>query len=96
MGLAERIAGAGRHPYTRVLWSAQVDRKSAEATRATTARGAWGVFDFERPGSGCRFAPRCPVYEALGRPAICTDEAAEPELRDLGNGHHVACHFPLW
>ena len=96
MGLADRIAGAGRHPYTRVLWSAQVDRKSAEASRATTARGAWGVFDFERPGSGCRFAPRCPVYEALGRPAVCTDAAAEPELRDLGNGHHVACHFPLW
>jgi oligopeptide/dipeptide ABC transporter ATP-binding protein len=96
MGLADRIAGAGRHPYTRVLWSAQVDRKSAEAPRAATARGAWGVFDFERPGRGCRFAPRCPVYESLGRPDVCTDAAAEPPLRDLGGGHHVACHFPIW
>jgi len=98
MGLADRIAGAARHPYTQILWSALVDRKNAEASRAlpTTRRGAWGVFDFERPVRGCRFAPRCPVYEASGRPAVCTDAATEPELRDLGGGHYVACHFPLW
>jgi len=98
MGLADRIAGAARHPYTQILWSALVDKKSAEASRArpTTRRGAWGVFDFERPVRGCRFAPRCPVYEANGRPAVCTDAATEPELRDLGGGHYVACHFPLW
>ncbi len=98
MGLADRIAGAARHPYTQILWSALVDKKSAEASRArlTTRRGAWGVFDFERPVRGCRFAPRCPVYEANGRPAVCTDAATEPELRDLGGGHYVACHFPRW
>jgi oligopeptide/dipeptide ABC transporter ATP-binding protein len=98
MGLADSIAGAARHPYTQILWSALVDKKSGEASRArlTTRRGAWGVFDFERPVRGCRFAPRCPVYEANGRPAVCTDAATEPELRDLGGGHSVACHFPLW
>ena len=98
MGLADRIAGAAHHPYTQILWSALVDKKSAEASRARliTRRGAWGVFDFERPVRGCRFAPRCPVYEANGRPAVCTDAATEPELRDLGGGHYVACHFPLW
>jgi oligopeptide/dipeptide ABC transporter ATP-binding protein len=98
MGLADRIAGAARHPYTQILWSALVDKKSVEASRAllTTRRGAWGVFDFERPPGGCRFAPRCPVYEARGRPAVCTDAATEPALRDLGGGHYVACHFPLW
>jgi len=97
MGLADRIAGAARHPYTQILWAALVDKKSAEPSRArlTTRRGAWGVFDFERPVRGCRFAPRCPVYEANGRPAVCTDAATEPELRDLGGGHYVACHFPL-
>jgi len=98
MGLADRIAGAARHPYTQILWAALVDKKSAEPSRArlTTRRGAWGVFDFERPVRGCRFAPRCPVYEANGRPAVCTDAATEPESRDLGGGHYVACHFPLW
>src|SRR5206468_1556462 len=98
MGLADRIAGAACHPYTQILWSALVDKKGAEASRVlpTTRKGAWGVFDFERPAHGCRFAPRCPVYEANGRPAVCTDAASEPELRDLGGGHYVAYHFPRW
>ena len=97
MGLADRIAHAARHPYTHILWSSLVEKQSKEASRAlaNSRTGAWGVFDFERPASGCRFAPRCPVYEAKGRPAVCTDPATEPPLRDVGGGHHVACHFPL-
>lgn len=97
MGLADRIAHAARHPYTHILWSSLVEKQSKEASRAlaNTRTGVWGVFDFERPARGCRFAPRCPVYEAQGRPAVCTDPASEPPLRDVGGGHHVACHFPL-
>jgi len=34
---------------------------------------------------GCRFAPRCSKASP-----ICREH--EPELRDLGNGHQVACH----
>jgi oligopeptide/dipeptide ABC transporter ATP-binding protein len=90
IGPAERVARAARHPYTSILWSSLVEKRSQEVGAA-----AWGVFDFERPGQGCRFAPRCPVYEAAGRPAVCTDPDSEPALRDLGAGHHVACHFPL-
>jgi len=97
MGLTGRISGAARHPYTYILWSSQVERQSREATQTgkLDRRVAWGVFDFERPASGCRFAPRCPVYERRGRPAECTDPANEPQLRDVGEGHQVACHFPL-
>ena len=97
MGLADRIAHAARHPYTQILWSSLVEKQSKEASRAlaNTRTAAWGVFDFERPASGCRFAPRCPVYEAKGRPTVCTDPATEPRLRDVGGGHQVACHFPL-
>jgi peptide/nickel transport system ATP-binding protein len=97
MGLADRIAHAARHPYTHILWSSLVEKQSKEASRApaSTRTSAWGVFDFERPAGGCRFAPRCPVYEAHGRPPVCTDPASEPPLRDVGGGHHVACHFPL-
>lgn len=97
MGLTERISGAARHPYTYILWSSLVDKHSLEATqsRKIDRRVSWGVFDFERPASGCRFAPRCPVYERLGRPPECTDPANEPQLRDVGEGHQVACHFPL-
>jgi oligopeptide/dipeptide ABC transporter ATP-binding protein len=92
IGPADRVARAARHPYTSILWSSLVEKRSQEVSR-TAAAG--GVFDFERPGHGCRFAPRCPVYEAAGRPALCTDPASEPPLRELGDGHRVACHFQL-
>lgn len=97
MGLTDRVAGAARHPYTYILWSSLVEKQSREAIQhiAYDRRASWGVFDFERPTSGCRFAPRCPVYQRLGHPAECTDPENEPQLRDVGEGHQVACHFPL-
>jgi peptide/nickel transport system ATP-binding protein/oligopeptide transport system ATP-binding protein len=88
MGLAETIAREPRHPYTRILWSSLKDKQNTEREHRT-----WGVFDFEQPVSGCRFAPRCPLYQDKGRPAVCTDPASEPPLRDLGKGQVVACHF---
>jgi len=94
MGVSERISHRPAHPYTRVLWTSLVEKQNREAQPAA-ASGAWGVFDFERPSAGCRFAPRCPVYQAAGRPAICTDAASEPPLRELSSGHYCACHFPL-
>jgi peptide/nickel transport system ATP-binding protein len=101
MGLAENIAHQPRHPYTGVLWSSLADKQNTEVSlrgRSGVAaererRRNWGVFDFEQPASGCRFAPRCPLYKDKGRPAVCTDPASEPQLRDVGHGHVVACHF---
>ena len=94
MGLAEAIAHQPRHPYTRVLWSSLTDKqRGSSPTGDAPARRAWGVFDFEQPARGCRFAPRCPLYQAQGRPEICTDPESEPQLRDVGKGHVVACHF---
>jgi len=100
MGLAESIAHQPRHPYTRILWSSLADKQSTEVSMsarggpiAQRETGTWGVFDFEQPASGCRFAPRCPLYQDKGRPAVCTDPASEPPLRDTGKGHVVACHF---
>jgi oligopeptide/dipeptide ABC transporter ATP-binding protein len=89
MGLAETIAHQPRHPYTRILWSSLAEKQTAE----TAAKNVGGVFDFERPTHGCRFAPRCPLYQEMGRPAVCTDAASVPPLRDTGKGHVVACHF---
>ena len=99
MGLAENIAHQPRHPYTGILWSSLADKQTTEVTRRVTnvaverERRTWGVFDFEQPMSGCRFAPRCPLYKDKGRPAVCTDPGSEPQLRDVGHGHVVACHF---
>jgi ABC-type oligopeptide transport system ATPase subunit len=67
MGLAEDIAHRPRHPYTRILWSSLADKQNTEASRRVRnapverERRAWGVFDFEHPAGGCRFAPRCPL-----------------------------------
>jgi oligopeptide/dipeptide ABC transporter ATP-binding protein len=101
MGLAENIAHQPRHPYTGILWSSLADKQNTEVSlrarggvaAAGERRRNWGVFDFEQPVSGCRFAPRCPLYKDKGRPAVCTDPASEPQLRDVGHGHVVACHF---
>jgi oligopeptide/dipeptide ABC transporter ATP-binding protein len=96
LGLAGKIARAPRHPYTRILWSSLTEKRSHEAARAARVRSdRWGVFDFEQPVAGCRFAPRCPVYESRGRPACCTDPDNEPRLLDIGEARQVACHFPL-
>jgi oligopeptide/dipeptide ABC transporter ATP-binding protein len=97
MGLGGRIANEPRHPYTSILWSSLVEKKSKESTKALAdiQKEGWGVFDFERPHAGCRFSPRCPVYEANGRPSICSDPSTAPQLQDIGNAHKVRCHFPL-
>ena len=97
MGMAERIAHGPRHPYTAVLWSSLVDKKSNEAAGFSSANieSRWGVFDFQRPQAGCRFAPRCPVFQANDQPAVCTDPASSPQLQKIGAAHQVRCHFPL-
>jgi oligopeptide/dipeptide ABC transporter ATP-binding protein len=97
IGLSDRIANRASHPYTHILWSSLVERQSQEAAQKAEGvqAGRWGVFDFERPTAGCRFAPRCPVYESNGKPTICTDPTTEPQLKDTGGSHQVACHFPL-
>ena len=97
MGMAGRIANAPRHPYTAVLWSSLVDKQSNESLKNTgnPNEGQWGVFDFQRPHNGCRFAPRCPVHHANGRPEICTDPATSPQLQKIDDAHQVRCHFPL-
>ncbi len=97
MGLSDRIANKASHPYTHILWSSLLEKQSQEtAQKAKSVQaGRWGVFDFERPTAGCRFAPRCPVYESNGKPTLCTDPATEPQLKDIGGAHQVACHFPL-
>lgn len=41
--------------------------------------------------TGCRFHPRCELYERLGKPERC--RTAEPELRPVADGQVSACHF---
>src|SRR5207244_11963572 len=70
IGPADRVARAARHPYTSILWSSLVEKRSQEVSR-TRGNGAagWGVFDFERRGQGCRFAHICSEYVETGHHA---------------------------
>jgi peptide/nickel transport system ATP-binding protein len=42
--------------------------------------------DMLRPPTGCRFHPRCAFVQAEHRTVV-------PKLREVANGHFVACHL---
>jgi oligopeptide/dipeptide ABC transporter ATP-binding protein len=88
IGPADRLYESPRHPYTRALLDSVpgLDMKTGKARRPVPLQGEPpSPLD---PPSGCRFRTRCP--RAQDRCA-----AVEPALTDDGNGHQVACHFPL-
>jgi oligopeptide transport system ATP-binding protein len=83
IGPTDVLLGAPAHPYTVALRSAvpEVD---------VTGRRSRVVLpgdppDAANPPPGCVFHPRCPL--AIER---CRTEP--PVLRDVGTGHHAACH----
>jgi oligopeptide/dipeptide ABC transporter ATP-binding protein len=77
-----------RHPYTVALLSAipnpdpRIRKKRLVLTGDIPSPAA--------PPSGCRFHTRCWLRERLGRPEDCS--TLQPEFRDIGAGHLVACH----
>ncbi|GAB3557162.1 oligopeptide/dipeptide ABC transporter ATP-binding protein [Actinopolyspora lacussalsi] len=75
------------HPYTRALLSAvPVPEPEVEDQRERILLSG----DLPSPASpptGCRFHTRCPWRQ----PTRCDSE--RPELRDVGGGHRVACHY---
>ena len=74
-----------RHPYTEALMSAvpKPDPRLNNVGKEILLEG--DVADPSNPPSGCYFHPRCQY--AIDR---CSTE--EPKLRDVSNGHLVACH----
>jgi peptide/nickel transport system ATP-binding protein len=75
------------HPYTdALLKSIPVPDPTIRPDPETRIQGELPSPLF--PPSGCRFRTRCPLAQER-----CAAE--EPMLRDLGEGHFVACHFPI-
>jgi len=73
-----------KHPYTEALLSAipTADMKNRKKRIILTGDVPSPI----DPPSGCRFHPRCSK-----RMDIC--DQTEPELRDAGEKHYVACHL---
>lgn len=74
------------HPYTQALLSAvPIPDPAVEAQRQRVILTG-DVPSPANPPKGCNFNTRCPVSME-----ICFLE--EPELKDVGNGHQVACYW---
>jgi peptide/nickel transport system ATP-binding protein len=74
------------HPYTWLLLESIPEPDPLRDISATSAIGELpSPLD---PPSGCRFRTRCPNAQER-----CTAE--EPQIREVGPNHFVACHFPV-
>ncbi|MFG2658519.1 ABC transporter ATP-binding protein [Streptomyces sp. NPDC048425] len=84
---SETLYREPRHPYTQSLMAAvPVPDPLVEDTRERILLTGDPPSPVAPP-AGCRFHTRCPFR----RPTRCHDE--RPVLRDLGDGHAVACHW---
>jgi len=70
-----------QHPYTIGLLGS-IPRLDVERERLATIEGT--VPSPDKQPAGCRFSPRCPFADRR-----CREEP--PPLRDIANGHRVAC-----
>lgn len=85
---SDSIYNAPAHPYTRGLIST-IPTVEARAKDKESRMGLSGEVPSPlNPPSGCRFRTRCPYAQDK-----CAKE--EPQLRQISDQHHVACHFPL-
>ncbi len=78
-----------RHPYTIALLSAVPDVDPRLRKKRLVLKG--DVPSPAAPPPGCRFHTRCWLREQLGNPENCS--TIDPEFRDIGGGHLVACHW---
>lgn len=83
----ETLYGGPSHPYTATLLAA-VPRPDPRRPLPDIGMPHGEIPSPLDPPSGCRFRTRCPCADA-----ICA--SLQPEMREIGHGHGVACHHPL-
>lgn len=72
------------HPYTKALFSAIPVPDPTQKRKRIILTG--DIPSPSNPPSGCKFHTRCPYAEP-----ICREK--DPEFKDVGNEHFVACHL---
>ncbi len=85
-----------RHPYTVALISAAPTGERGARTRRLLLAG--DVPSPAAPPPGCTFHPRCPKARLVsGDPAEVPERCRteRPVLTDVGEGHQVACWYPI-
>jgi peptide/nickel transport system ATP-binding protein len=87
VGTPDDLYATPAHPYTAALL------RSIPVPDPTVAPVSTGLLTGDLPSpldppSGCRFRTRCPNAQER-----CSIE--EPQVRAIGEGHFVACHFPV-
>ena len=91
LALRDELYEHPAHPYTIALLSAVpiADPVIESSRRRIILTG--DVPNAVNPPSGCRFHTRCWLRDRLGNPENCRTDV--PQLRNLGSGHQVACHW---
>ncbi len=87
VGAPDDLYATPAHPYTAALL------RSIPVPDPTVPPVQSGLLTGDLPSpidppAGCRFRTRCPLAQER-----CALE--EPKIREVGQGHYVACHFPL-
>lgn len=87
MGPVDEVYSHIMHPYTEALVSAKPkEHPFAEKEHILLEGDIPNAIDIPE---GCRFSGRCRYFKE----GLCDNRT--PKLKDMGNGHYVACHFPI-
>jgi len=86
-GGADELYADPAHPYTEILLGANPEPDPEAVLDLESVEGGDLPSPIDPP-SGCRFRTRCPHATEK-----CENE--EPQMREVSEGHHVACHHPL-
>jgi peptide/nickel transport system ATP-binding protein len=87
MGPAAELYRSPAHPYTAALLAA-VPRPDPLHPLPSAGLLPGELPSATDPPSGCRFRTRCPAAQS-------TCAQIRPQMRQVGEGHFVACHYPL-
>lgn len=83
LGDTEKIVYEPLHPYTNALIDAVPVPDPSSKRKKLAIKGE--IPSPINPPTGCRFHTRCPKADKT-----CTEK--EPEFKDVGKNHYVACH----